>query len=87
MKNTYNLNNQKNIYLDNNATTPIDKRVIAEMLPFFTDYFANPSSTHNFGKYTHKAVTNAREQVSSLIEATPSEIIFTSGATESINLA
>ncbi|MES2517889.1 MAG: cysteine desulfurase family protein [Bacteroidota bacterium] len=75
------------IYLDNNATTPIDKRVIAEMLPFFTDYFANPSSVHSFGRYIHKAVANAREQVASLIEATPSEIIFTSGATESINLA
>lgn len=75
------------IYLDNNATTPIDKRVIAEMLPFFTHYFANPSSTHSFGKYINKAVSNAREQISSLIEATPKEIIFTSGSTESINLA
>ena len=74
------------IYLDNNATTPIDERVLNEMLPFFTDYFGNSSSIHHFGEIINKCVVKAREQVATLLGASPKEIIFTSGATEGINL-
>ncbi|RYU91802.1 cysteine desulfurase family protein [Emticicia agri] len=75
------------IYFDYNATTPIDERVLESMMPFFKGYFGNSSSNHHFGKNINKAVQKAREQVSDLINAEPKEIIFTSGATEAINLA
>ncbi|OGL46069.1 MAG: hypothetical protein A2161_02095 [Candidatus Schekmanbacteria bacterium RBG_13_48_7] len=75
------------IYLDNNATTPILPEVRDAMLPFLTDYFGNPSSTHSFGRITRKAVETAREQVASLLNGHPSEIVFTSGGTEADNLA
>lgn len=75
-------------YLDYNATTPVDERVLAEMLPFFSKHFGNAhSSTHEFGWYANGAIEKARQQVANLIEAEPSEIIFTSGATEGINMA
>jgi len=75
------------IYLDNNATTPLDKRVLDTMLPFLTENFANASSTHHFGISANEAVKNARLQVADLICAEENEIIFTSGSTEAINLA
>lgn len=78
---------QKLIYFDNNATTPIDKRVLDTMFPFLTNNFANPSSTHSFGLSVEKAVKNARIQVAELIGAEENEIIFTGGSTEAINIA
>lgn len=77
----------KRIYLDYAAATPVDPRVREKMEPYFSEVFGNPSSIHAEGVRARKAVEDARTQVANLIEAHPEEIVFTSGATESMNLA
>lgn len=78
----------KAVYLDNHATTPCDPRVVDAMIPFFTEHYGNPSSSlHALGRNAADAVEQARYQVAQLIGAKPSEILFSSGATESNNLA
>jgi cysteine desulfurase len=78
----------KPLYLDYHATTPVDPRVLTEMLPYFTDQFGNPHSRqHAWGWDAMSAVDTARERVAALINASPGEIVFTSGASESNNLA
>ncbi|MGZ8198543.1 MAG: aminotransferase class V-fold PLP-dependent enzyme, partial [Burkholderiales bacterium] len=76
------------IYLDNAATTPLDPRVVQKMLPYLTDHFGNPASTtHVFGRVASRAVEEARAEVAALIGADERDIVWTSGATESDNLA
>lgn len=76
------------IYMDCNATTPLDERVLAAMLPYFTEHFGNPASTtHAYGWAAAAAITRSREILAAAIHASPDEIIFTSGATEANNLA
>ncbi len=75
------------IYLDYNATTPLDPAVLDAMTPYLQTHFGNPSSAHVYGKTAHDAVERARAQVAALIGAQPDEIIFTSGGTEASNHA
>ncbi|HEX8012380.1 MAG TPA: IscS subfamily cysteine desulfurase [Casimicrobiaceae bacterium] len=79
---------KKPIYLDYSATTPVDPRVAAKMIPYLTEHFGNPASrSHAFGWETEKAVEEARAEVARLVNCDPKELVWTSGATESINLA
>lgn len=75
------------IYLDHNATTPISPEVVEAMLPFLTTHFGNPSSAHALGRRAKDAVEQARSEVAALLDASPREIVFTSGGTEANNLA
>lgn len=77
----------KRVYMDHAATTPVDKRVLEEMLPFFTEKYGNPSSLHSFGREAHDALEKARKNVAKVINADKDEIFFTSGGTESDNIA
>jgi len=77
----------KSIYMDHSATTPVDPDVFNAMIPYYTDIYGNASSVHSQGQKAARAVENAREQVASLIGASPGEIIFTSGGTEADNQA
>jgi len=73
------------VYLDHNATTPLDERVLAAMLPFLREQYGNASSRHELGTVARKAVNDAREQIAALVGAQPAQLIFTSGGTESNN--
>ncbi|MBI3669620.1 MAG: cysteine desulfurase NifS [Acidobacteria bacterium] len=77
----------RRVYFDHNATTPVDREVLAAMLPYFAEEFGNASSIHSFGQRTRTAVERARESVAALIGARPAEVVFTSGGTESDNQA
>lgn len=77
----------KVVYADNNATTKVAPEVLEEMLPFFSEYYGNPSSMHIFGGQVAKKIDKARQQVADLIGAGPEEILFTSCGTESDNTA
>ncbi|MDQ2742543.1 MAG: cysteine desulfurase [Chloroflexota bacterium] len=78
---------QRPVYLDYNATTPIDPEVVEAMLPFLAEHFGNASSMHEYGYFAHEAVERARGQVAALLGARPSEIVFTAGGSETDNLA
>nr|MBP7088385.1 cysteine desulfurase NifS [Candidatus Omnitrophota bacterium] len=75
------------IYLDHNATTPLDKRVLRKMMPYLENIYSNPSSVYRFAQESKKAVEDARQSVAQLLSAEPQEVIFTSGGTESDNTA
>ena len=77
----------KRIYMDNSASTRVDSRIVEKMLPYFTDYFGNASSLHSYGREVKDVMEKARAKLASYIGANPEEIIFTSGGTESNNLA
>ena len=77
----------KPIYLDYNATTPIDPEVAEAMRPYLVEHFGNPSSSHWYGMQTKKAVDEARRQVANLLHCNPEEVVFTSGGSESNNYA
>jgi cysteine desulfurase len=81
------LKKPKTIYLDSASTSKVDSRVLDEMIPYFSEYFGNASSKHHLGRNSKEAIEIARKQVANIINCDDSEIIFTSGATESINLA
>ena len=75
------------VYLDNNATTKVDEEVVKAMIPYFSEYYGNPFSLHLFGAETGKAVPDARQTISDILKAKPSEIIFTASGSEADNLA
>jgi cysteine desulfurase len=76
----------RRVYLDHNASTPVHPEVLAEMLPFFSEHFGNPSSVHGFGRAARTGLDTARERVARFLGVAPEEIVFTSGGTESDNL-
>lgn len=75
------------IYFDHNATTPVDERVVEAMLPYLTTFYGNPSSLYKLGRISRSAINTAREQIATLVDTQPAQIIFTSGGTEANNLA
>jgi cysteine desulfurase len=78
---------RRQVYLDYSASTPADPRVVEAMMPYFTEVFGNPSSVHSFGRKAEQAVEDAREAIARIMNCRPSELVFTSGGSESDNLA
>jgi cysteine desulfurase len=76
----------RRVYLDHNASTPVHPEVLAEMLPYFSEHFGNPSSVHGFGREARAGLDQARDRVARFLRVAPEEIVFTSGGTESDNL-
>ena len=74
------------VYFDHNASTPVDARVLAGMLPFLTDHYGNASSRHEYGRAARRAIDEARQRVALAVGAHPTEIVFTSGGSEANNL-
>ncbi|MBC7078490.1 MAG: aminotransferase class V-fold PLP-dependent enzyme, partial [Synergistales bacterium] len=77
----------RSVYLDHSATTPVDRRVLEAMTPYFSQDFGNPNSLHAWGRKARQAIDEARNKVAGLINADPAEIIFTGGGSEADNLA
>jgi cysteine desulfurase len=75
----------RRVYLDHNASTPVHPEVVAEMLPYFSDVYGNPSSVHGFGRDARAAVDAARDRIAAFLRVRPDELVFTSGGTESDN--
>jgi cysteine desulfurase len=75
----------RRVYLDHNASTPVHPEVMAEMLPYFSEVYGNPSSVHGFGRDARAAVDRARERIAAFLKVRPEELVFTSGGTESDN--
>lgn len=81
------MRNKRDVYLDYSASTPVDPRVLDAMLPYFSEVYGNPSSTHRYGRAAERAIEDSRETVAAVLNCRPAEIIFTSGGSESDNLA
>ena len=81
------MNDLRRVYLDHNATAPVHPEVLEAMLPFFKNEYGNPSSAHQFGRSVKAKIAEARETVAEAMGADPAEVYFTSGGTESDNLA
>lgn len=81
------MRNKRDIYLDYSASTPVDPRVLEAMMPYFSEVYGNPSSVHRYGRAAERAVEDSRETVAAILNCRPREIIFTSGGSESDNLA
>lgn len=81
------MKNRRSVYLDHSATTPTDPRVVEKMLPYFTEFYGNASSIHGFGRKAEQAIEDAREMIAKILNCDPIEIVFTSGGSESDNLA
>ncbi|MCU0496789.1 MAG: cysteine desulfurase [Anaerolineae bacterium] len=81
------MKNRRSVYLDHSATTPTDPRVVEKMLPYFTEFYGNASSIHGFGRKAEQAIEDAREMIAKILHCDPIEIVFTSGGSESDNLA
>jgi len=78
---------RRSIYLDHSASTPTDPRVVEAMMPYFTEIYGNPSSSHSFGRRAERAIEDARDMIAQIFNCKPSEIVFTSGGSEADNLA
>lgn len=78
---------KREVYLDYSASTPVDPRVLEAMMPYFSEVYGNPSSSHRFGRKAEQAIEDARSSVAKILNCKPTEIVFTSGGSESDNFA